>query len=170
MAGSSLPGAAFAARPRSRTSTSFLSWTCKFFVIGIFLAAYAIPVTFDTIMRVMGSNSISGTVTVTPGGVGVTQAMNVAALQGYASPNTITAYSITQQLVTTAWNVLIATVLVLIFFGLTGGRQIVGTAYGGAKEKAAEMKDDRAAKKVAKKEAREAEKQAKADAKAAERR
>ena len=31
---------------------SFLSWTCKLIVIAIFLAAFAIPVTFESIMWV----------------------------------------------------------------------------------------------------------------------
>ena len=47
-------------------------------VIGVFLAAYDIPVTFDTLMRVVAGNSIANVTSVTPGGVGVTQAFNVA--------------------------------------------------------------------------------------------
>ena len=46
-----------------------------------FLAAYAIPVTFDTLMHVVGGNSIANVTSVTPGGVGVTQAFNVASLK-----------------------------------------------------------------------------------------
>ena len=38
---------------------SFLSWTCKLIVIGIFLAAFAIPVTFESIMWVVGSGSLA---------------------------------------------------------------------------------------------------------------
>src|SRR5262245_50943069 len=59
---------------------SFVGWTANACVIGILLAAYAIPVTFRTIMTVVGGNSIANTVSATPGGVGVQQAFNVAAL------------------------------------------------------------------------------------------
>ena len=45
---------------------SFLSWLCKLIVIGIFLAAFAIPVTFESIMWVTGSGSLANVVSVTP--------------------------------------------------------------------------------------------------------
>ena len=59
---------------------SFGSWLAKLAVIGIFLAAYSIPVTFHTIMSVMGGNSLANTLSFTPGGVGVTQAVNSVSL------------------------------------------------------------------------------------------
>jgi hypothetical protein len=36
---------------------SFLGWLCRAAVTGIFLAAFAIPVSFDSIMWVLGSGS-----------------------------------------------------------------------------------------------------------------
>src|SRR5262245_34770653 len=59
---------------------SFLSWLCKLAVIGIFLAAFAIPVTFESIMWVTGSGSLANVVSLTPGAVGITQATNALAL------------------------------------------------------------------------------------------
>src|SRR5262249_14403274 len=53
---------------------SFLSYVCKFLVIGIFLAAFAIPVTFDSITWVVGSGSLANVASFTPGSVGITQA------------------------------------------------------------------------------------------------
>ena len=55
---------------------SFLSYVCKFVVIGIFLAAFAIPVTFDSLMWIVGSGSLANVASFTPGAVGVTQATN----------------------------------------------------------------------------------------------
>jgi hypothetical protein len=55
-------------------------------IIGVFMAAYSIPVTFHTVMSVAGSNSISNTVAVTPGGAGVNQVFNVAALGDVTIP------------------------------------------------------------------------------------
>ena len=46
---------------------SLLSWLCKLAVIGIFLAAFAIPVTFESIMWVTGSGSLANVVSITPG-------------------------------------------------------------------------------------------------------
>ena len=67
-------------------------------MIAVFLAAYGIPVTFHTVVAVQGGNSIADTVTVTPGGVGVNQAMNNASLRNVTDPATATAYSVGQQL------------------------------------------------------------------------
>ena len=77
-------------------------------VIIIFLAAYEIPVTFGSIMSVLGSNQLANLLSFTPGGVGVNQAFNTFALDSYTDPTTATAYSISQQLITTAFNVVFA--------------------------------------------------------------
>ena len=138
---------------------SLLSWLCKLTVIGIFLAAFAIPVTFESIMWVTGSGSLANVVSVTPGAVGITQATNALALSTCCgvSHSTAVDYSTAQQLITTAWNVVFALVTVVAIFGWTGGKSLVLTSYEGAKEKAAEQKEQRAAKKEAKREARRAE-------------
>src|SRR6187551_1981454 len=103
--------------------------------MSVFLAAYDIPVSFHTLMRISGGNSIANVTSVTPGGAGVTQAFNVASLKGVASPQTATAYSVAQQLVTTAWNIVFGVAMVVWAFGWTGGRQLVGDSYQGAKQK-----------------------------------
>ena len=88
---------------------SFLSWLCKLAVIAVFLAAFAIPVTFESVMWVTGSGSLANVVSVTPGAVGITQATNALALDTCCDVANKTAvdYSTAQQLITTAWNVLL---------------------------------------------------------------
>jgi uncharacterized membrane protein YbhN (UPF0104 family) len=129
---------------------SFLAWVASLGVMAVFLAAYDIPVTFDTLMRICGGNSIANVTSVTPGGAGVTQAFNVASLSGITDATTATAYSVAQQLVTTAWNILLGIVLVVWAFGWSGGKQLVGDSYAEAKQKAAEQQEARKAKKEAK--------------------
>jgi uncharacterized membrane protein YbhN (UPF0104 family) len=123
-------------------------YAARLAVIGVFLAAYSIPVTFHSIMAVTGSNSIANVTAVTPGSVGVTQAANVAALRDYTDSETATAYSISQQLVTTAWNQIFAIIMVAIFFGWTGGKLLIGSSYVDAKQKAGEMRAERKRKKT----------------------
>ena len=137
---------------------SLLSWLCKLTVIGIFLAAFAIPVTFESVMWVTGSGSLANTVSVTPGAVGITQATNALALDTCCdvAKSTAVDYSTAQQLITTAWNVLVAIVLTVSVFGWTGGKQLVGESYTDAKTKVAEQKEQRAEKKAEKKAEREA--------------
>jgi uncharacterized membrane protein YbhN (UPF0104 family) len=132
---------------------SFLAWVASLGVMAVFLSAYEIPVTFDTLMHICGGNSIANVTSVTPGGAGVTQAFNVASLSGVTDATTATAYSVAQQLVTTAWNIILGIVLVVWAFGWSGGKQLVGESYEEAKQKAAEQQAARKARKEAKREA-----------------
>ena len=112
---------------------SFVGWAASLCVVAVFLTAYSIPVSFRVVMQVVGGNSIANVVSVTPGGVGVNQAANVASLKSVTDPTTATAYSVAQQLVTTAWNLLFAVVLVTAVFGWSGGKTLVGDSYADAK-------------------------------------
>jgi uncharacterized membrane protein YbhN (UPF0104 family) len=129
---------------------SLIGWIASLGVMAVFLAAYDIPVSFHTLMRICGGNSIANVTSVTPGGAGVNQAFNVASLNGVTSATNATAYSVSQQLVTTAWNIILAIILVVWTFGWSGGKELVQTSYSGAKDKAAEQKEARAARKAAK--------------------
>jgi uncharacterized membrane protein YbhN (UPF0104 family) len=164
-------GGQILARPRDYFLRAFLpsfgSWCAKLGVIAVFLAAYSIPVSFHTIMRIVGGNSVANVASVTPGGVGVNQAFNVASLKGVTDSTTATAYSVGQQLFTTAWNILFAAALLIWVFGFTGGKKLVEDSYVGAKEKAAQEaakrkahKAEKAADKAAAKAAREADRPA----------
>jgi len=118
-------------------------YVAKVLVIIVFLAAYSIPVTFGSVMSVLGSNQLANLLSFTPGGVGVNQAFNAFALDSYTSSTTATAYSIGQQLITTAFNVVFAVVVICMVFGWSGGSKLVKDSYSDAKEKASEMKASR---------------------------
>ena len=147
-------GGVILSRPKEYFTRAFLpsllSWLCKLAVIGIFLAAFAIPVTFESIMWVTGSGSLANVVSVTPGAVGITQATNALALDACCDVARSTAvdYSTAQQLIMTAWNVLFAIVLVVAVFGWSGGRLLVTQSYVDAKDKVAEQKAQRAERKA----------------------
>ena len=133
---------------------SFGAWLAKLGVIAVFLAGYGIAVTFHTVMSVMGGNSIANVASVTPGGVGVNQATNVAALGDVTDAATATAYSLGQQLAVTAWNIVFAVALVIWAFGWAGGKELVEHSYTDAKVKVAEQKAQRAATRATKRPAR----------------
>jgi uncharacterized membrane protein YbhN (UPF0104 family) len=145
-------GGAILGHPRAYFLEVFLpgivSWIAMLCVIGAFLAAYEIPVTFDTLMRVVAGNSIANVTSVTPGGVGVTQAFNVASLQGVTTSANATAFSVTQQLVMTAWNILVALILLAWAFGWSSGRSLLETSYAEAKQKAATQRAARSSEKA----------------------
>ncbi len=154
-------GGAILAHPKEYFTHSFLpsfaSWLCKLGVIAVMLAAFTIPVTFESVMWVTGSGSLANVVSVTPGAVGITQATNALALDTCCdvARDTAVDYSTAQQLITTAWNVLFAIVLVVSVFGWKGGKQLVTQSYDDAKVKVAEQKEAHAEKKAEKKAERE---------------
>jgi len=128
---------------------SFIGWVAMLSTIGVFLNAYGIPVSFDTLMHVAGGNSLANVTSFTPGGVGVTQAWNVASLKGVANSTDATAYSVTQQLVGTAWNIVYALILMVWAWGWGGGKRLVEDSYAEAKRRQAEEAEKRRAKKEA---------------------
>jgi uncharacterized membrane protein YbhN (UPF0104 family) len=154
-------GGAILSEPRkymTRVFTpSLIGWIASLGVMSVFLSAYDIPVSFHTLMRIAGGNSIANVTSATPGGAGVNQAFNVASLKGVASSDQAAAYSVAQQLVTTAWNIIFGIALMTWAFGWSGGKQLVGESYEGAKTKAAEQKAARDARKDAKRAAKASE-------------
>ncbi len=124
------------------------SYLARLAIVAVFLGAYGIPVSFHDVATVTASNSISNSVSATPGGIGVTQAMNSAALAGETDAATATAYSIGQQLIVSAWDVVLAVALVSWVFGWSGGKALVETSYEGAKAKSRELKEKRRAARV----------------------
>jgi uncharacterized membrane protein YbhN (UPF0104 family) len=121
------------------------SFVARLGIVAVFLAAYSIPVTFHTVMAVTGANSISSSVSVTPGGAGVTQAMNVVVLESVTTKANATAYSVAQQLIISAWDVVFAVVMVAWVFGWSGGKDLVKRSYTAAEEKRDELKKQHAA-------------------------
>jgi hypothetical protein len=102
-------------------------------------------------MHVAGGNSLANVTSFTPGGVGVTQAWNVASLQGVpgVTENDALAYSTGQQLIGTAWNIIFALILLIAVWGWTGGKQLVSDSYAEAKRRQQEETGKRRAKKEA---------------------
>jgi uncharacterized membrane protein YbhN (UPF0104 family) len=126
-----------------------VAWLAMLGIIAVFLSAYNIPVSFHTLMRIVAGNSIANVSSVTPGGAGVVQGFNVLSLKGITSASNATAYSVAQQLVTTAWGILFAIVLLVRAFGWSDGKTLVAQSYSQAREKNAERSAARKAKRHA---------------------
>jgi uncharacterized membrane protein YbhN (UPF0104 family) len=134
------------------------AWLSKLAVIAVFLAAYGIPVTFHTVMSIVGGNSLANTVSATPGGIGINQAVNTASLAHVTTASNATAYSLGQQLAVTAWNIAFAVVVVIWAFGWSGGKRLIGDSYADAKVRVVEQKAEREERKEEKRERRAQEK------------
>ena len=140
-------GGAILGQPRRFTVGVALPCTASFAarlgIVAVFLGAFSIPVTFHTVVSVTAANSVSSSLSVTPGGVGVTQALNVVVLQHLTTTSNATAYSVAQQLIISAFDVLFSVVLVAWVFGWSGGTELVRKSYADAGVKRRELKEQR---------------------------
>lgn len=93
------------------------AYALRWGVTGVLMAAFSIPVNWETLLRVNVSHGLSRTVQVTPGGLGTMQAFDLVALQGFAPVDVIAAYSLTQSGVLLIFNVLCGVVALLWAFG-----------------------------------------------------
>ena len=101
------------------------SYACRIGVNVAFMGAFGIPITLFTVLLVASSHMLSQLFAITPGGVGQTQALDVATLSRYASTNDIAAFSITQDAVVTIWNVVLGVIVMLWAFGWGQMRQLL---------------------------------------------
>jgi uncharacterized membrane protein YbhN (UPF0104 family) len=101
------------------------SYGCRIGVNVVFMAAFGIPVTVYTVFLVASSHMLSQLFAITPGGVGQTQALDVATLRRYASSGDVAAFSVTQDAVITIWNVLLGLIVMLWAFGFTQVKYIL---------------------------------------------
>jgi uncharacterized membrane protein YbhN (UPF0104 family) len=94
-----------------------VSYVARMGVNATFMYAYDIPVSLTNIFLIVAAASISSTVAIAPGAVGTQTALASVVLNGVAPQATISAYTIGQALITTAWNAV---------FGLTMLARTIG--------------------------------------------
>jgi uncharacterized membrane protein YbhN (UPF0104 family) len=104
---------------------SALSYACRIGVNIVFMAAFGIPVTAFTVFLIASSHMLSGLFAITPGGVGQTQALDIATLRGHAATGDVAAFSITQDSVMTIWNVVLGLVVMLWAFGFASMKDLL---------------------------------------------
>jgi uncharacterized membrane protein YbhN (UPF0104 family) len=102
---------------RNVAAPSAASYVCRIAVNTVFMAAFDLPVTAFTVFLVASSHMLSGIFAITPGGVGQTQALDIATLSKYAPSKNVAAFSITQDSILTIWNVVLGIVVMLWAFG-----------------------------------------------------
>jgi uncharacterized membrane protein YbhN (UPF0104 family) len=109
---------------REVAAWQFAGWLCRFASFWLFLEAFHIGGSVQTVLLVMSVQAISSALPFTPGGAGAQQALLVATLEG-PSKTAILSYSVGQQIAVTAWSVLIALGVLLFFFRITNWRNLI---------------------------------------------
>jgi uncharacterized membrane protein YbhN (UPF0104 family) len=104
---------------------SAASYACRIGVNVVFMAAFGIPITAYTIFLIASSHMLSGLFAITPGGVGQTQALDIATLRGRAPTGSVAAFSITQDSAMTIWNVVLGIVVMTWAFGFDSMKRML---------------------------------------------
>ena len=99
-------------------------WLLRFGSFWLFLDAFGIGGSAETVLLVMSVQSISGALPLTPGGAGAQQALLVATLEG-PSRVAVLAYSAGQQVAVAAWSVAVAFVTLGVVFRTGDWRGLV---------------------------------------------
>jgi uncharacterized membrane protein YbhN (UPF0104 family) len=102
-------GGAILGRPRAFVvqvvAVEAVSYASRMGVNATFMYAFHIPVSVRNVFLIVAASSISSTVAILPGAVGAQTGLASVVLHGVASQGAITAYTVGQTVLTTAWNI-----------------------------------------------------------------
>jgi uncharacterized membrane protein YbhN (UPF0104 family) len=122
-------GAAILATPRAYLSqvlaVEMASYLIRIGVTAAFMRAYGVPTSVENVLLVVAANAVASTFALTPGGVGTQQALATAALRNTASVGAVTAFSLGQQLVLAAWDIVFGLIVLWAAIGWTATRRVV---------------------------------------------
>lgn len=102
-----------------------ISYIGRMGVNATFMYAYDIPVSVTNVFLIVAASSISSVVAIAPGAVGAQTALANVVLKDVAPQAAITAYTIGQQLITTAWNVAFGLTLLARQIGWADTKQLL---------------------------------------------
>jgi uncharacterized membrane protein YbhN (UPF0104 family) len=104
-----------------------LSYAARMGVNATFMYAFHIPVSVQNIFLIVAASSISSTIALAPGAVGAQTGLAQVVLSGVASPAAISAYSVGQAVITTAWSCLFGLTLLAREIGWRETRRLLHT-------------------------------------------
>ena len=116
-------------------SLQVASYVARMCVNATYMYAFGIPVSIRNIFLIIAANSISSTFAVTPGGVGTQQALASVALRNVAPASTVTAYSLAQQMILMAWNIIFGLIMMVTTFGWSTTKGMIKESRKEAKQK-----------------------------------
>ncbi len=101
------------------------SYVARMGVNATFMYAFHVPVSVENVFLIVAASSISSTLALLPGAVGVQTALASVVLKGVAPTEVIAAYTVGQSLIITAWNVLVGLVLLSKEIGWPATRALI---------------------------------------------
>jgi uncharacterized membrane protein YbhN (UPF0104 family) len=101
-----------------------VGWSLRFASFWMLLEAFHIPASFAVVLLVLSVQAIAGSLPFTPGGIGSSQALLVATLEG-PSRTAVLAYSVGQQIAITVWGLFVAALALVLVFRITDWRRLL---------------------------------------------
>jgi uncharacterized membrane protein YbhN (UPF0104 family) len=101
------------------------SYAARMGVNATFMYAYHIPVSITNIFLIVAASSISSTIAIAPGAVGTQTALISVVLNGVAPQSVITAYTVGQAVITTAWSVAFGLTMLAMQIGWKQTRSLI---------------------------------------------
>lgn len=102
-----------------------VSWALRFAAVLLLLDAFGMPATARAAGLVLGAQVMAMVVPVTPGGAGAQQAILFFVFAGLASADTVTAFSVGQQVSVVAFTLLEALLSTLLVFRMRSLREVL---------------------------------------------
>jgi len=105
-----------------------VDWTLRLLTVGLFLAAFGLPVTAENVGLVQVSQSLSTLLPLTPAGIGTEQALLVYVLQGEGATRTILSFSVGMRAGIAAMNIALGAAVLLIVLRTVRWRRVIASA------------------------------------------
>jgi uncharacterized membrane protein YbhN (UPF0104 family) len=104
-----------------------VAWWCRFASFWFFLEAFRIGASVQHVLLVFGVNQVAGAVPFTPGGAGVQQALFVKVFspRHIATPPTVIAYSVGQQIAISAFTAGVGLLSVIFIFRFRSFKEVL---------------------------------------------
>ena len=122
-------GAAILTTPRVYASqvlaVEMASYVARIGVTAAFMRAYGVPASVENVLLIVAANAVASTFALTPGGVGTQQALATAALRNTASAGAIAAFSLGQQLILAAWDIVFGLIVLWWAIGWSATHSLV---------------------------------------------
>jgi len=114
---------------REVAAFQLVAWFLRFAAFWLFLDAFHIGGSTQTVLLVMSVLAISGALPFTPGGAGSQQALLVATLHG-ASRTAVLSYSVGQQIAVTAFSAAVSFLTLFTVFRITDWKRLIHEGEG----------------------------------------
>ncbi|MGH2833755.1 MAG: lysylphosphatidylglycerol synthase transmembrane domain-containing protein [Solirubrobacteraceae bacterium] len=124
---------------REVAAWQLVAWLCRFAAFWFFLDAFSIGGSVENVLLVFGVGQVAGAVPLTPGGLGVQQALLVKVFTGSAPTAVVLAYSVGQQIAIAVFTALVGMGSIFFIFRFRSFKEVIVAGRASREAERAEM-------------------------------